>query len=144
MKPAWIVVVEDNQADFSLIELALQENGVLCEITRFNTGHEALEFLCRRDAAISPLPEAILLDLNTPRSDGFEVLGTLKRTPHLAGIPVVILTSSDAPGDRNRTILMGAARYISKPSHLEDFLATVGEAVKKILRDAPESIQRLT
>ena len=79
------------------------------------------------------VPDAILLDLNTPKSDGFNVLVKLKNTPHLAGVPIAIFTSSQATIDKTRSNVLGAARYIQKPSDLEEFLKTVGQAIKEML-----------
>jgi CheY-like chemotaxis protein len=124
-----IVLVEDNPGDVLLIERALKESGVAFEMTHFKTGDDALDGLGQDPTA----PDIILLDLNTPGSDGFEVLGRLKSTPHLAAVPVAIVTSSRAARDRSRCQRLGAIRYIEKPSNLEDFLTTVGGAVKDIL-----------
>jgi CheY-like chemotaxis protein len=124
-----IVLVEDNPGDVLLIERALKESGVAFEMTHYRTGDDALEGLGPDRIA----PDIILLDLNTPGSDGFEVLGRLKGTPHLAAVPVAIVTSSRAARDRSRCQRLGAIRYIEKPSNLEDFLTTVGGAVKDIL-----------
>ena len=79
------------------------------------------------------VPDAILLDLNTPKSDGFNVLVRLKNTPHLAEVPIAIFTSSQATIDKTRSSVLGAARYIQKPSSLEEFLNTVGQAIKEML-----------
>ncbi len=79
------------------------------------------------------VPDAILLDLNTPKSDGFNVLLRLKNTPHLAEVPIAIFTSSQATIDKTRSSVLGAARYIQKPSSLEEFLNTVGQAIKEML-----------
>lgn len=135
MKTAEIVLIEDNPGDVFLVELALQANQVSYHLTRFETGDEALGALCtpEGDPAHAFHPDAILLDLNTPKSDGFEVLGTLKRNPSLADVPIAIITSSQARSDKHRTSLMGAVRYIEKPSELEKFLSTVGMAVKEML-----------
>ena len=78
-----------------------------------------------------PLPDAILLDLNTPRSDGFEVLIKFKKSPRFA-VPIAIITSSRATSDQHRSRLQDT-RLIVKPSQLEEFLATVGGAVKEML-----------
>ena len=83
MNPAQIVLIEDNPADVFLIELALKENEIPCQLTRFANGEEALRVLCGSEAADSLVPDAILLDLNTPRSDGFQVLIKLKQSPRL-------------------------------------------------------------
>ena len=84
------------------------------------------------------MPDAILLDLNTPKSDGFQVLSTLKQAPRLVGVPMAVLTSSQAASDKHRTSLQGA-RYIQKPSQLDEFLTTVGQAVKDMIEEGRAS-----
>jgi CheY-like chemotaxis protein len=135
MNPVHIVLIEDNPGDVFLIEMALNESGILYSMTKFSTGEEALSALCPTEGRETSLlvPDVILLDLNTPKSDGFEVLGKLKQHIHLAGVPVAILSSSQARSDKHRAGLMGAVRYIEKPSLLEEFLAKVGQAVKEML-----------
>jgi CheY-like chemotaxis protein len=136
MNTAHIVLIEDNSADVLLVEMALKENGIPYELTRFKNGQAALDFLCAPagTAANAFHPDCILLDLNTPKSDGFEVLGKLRLNPYLADVPIAIITSSQARSDKHRTSLMGAVRYIEKPSQLEEFLSTVGRAVKEMLQ----------
>ena len=135
MNSPYIVLIEDNPSDVLLVQKALEANHVACEMTHFNNGVEALEALCPRDGAEEKLllPDAILLDLNTPKSDGFDVLFRLKNSPHLAGVPIAIFTSSQATIDKTRSNLLGAARYIQKPSGLEEFFNTVGQAIKEML-----------
>lgn len=129
-----IVLIEDNLSDVFLIQMALNDNGVAYEMTMFDNGQKALTALCPMDGSpISPLvPDAILLDLHTPKSDGFEVLIRIKSTPRLASVPIAILTSSQATSDRSRAASLGA-HFIHKPSALAEFLATVGQAVKGML-----------
>lgn len=135
MNAAQIVLIEDNPGDVLLVEMALKENGIPYELTRFKNGCEALASLCAPEMTATNAfhPDAILLDLNTPRSDGFDVLGELRQTPHLADVPIAIITSSQARSDKHRTSLIGGVRYIEKPSQLEEFLSTVGQAVKEML-----------
>src|SRR5229473_2830679 len=64
---------------------------------------------------------------------GPHVLREVRNMPNLAGVPVVILTSSASPTDIHRTALLGASRFISKPSGLEDFLREVGGGVEEML-----------
>jgi two-component system, chemotaxis family, response regulator Rcp1 len=106
----------------------LKENGIPCELTHFDNGTEALRAL----QATAFVPDAILLDLNTPRTDGFQVLINITQSPRLSHVPIAILTSSRASSDKHRAALQ-CVRFIQKPSHLEEFLATVGEAVKEML-----------
>src|SRR5260370_8839670 len=96
MKPARIVLIEDNPADVFLVELALKENGVAQELTKFKSGEEGMKVLCSPTQENEFVPDAILLDLNTPQSDGFEVLAKLKQCPRLAGVPIAVITSSYA------------------------------------------------
>jgi CheY-like chemotaxis protein len=131
-----IVLIEDNPADVFLVRLALKENDVPCEITHFNNGQEALSFLCPPEESVANpfVPDAILLDLNTPKSDGFSVLARLRHTLRLAEVPIAIITSSQATNDQDRIARFGGVRYIKKPSQLDAFLSTVSGAVKEMLR----------
>jgi CheY-like chemotaxis protein len=135
MDACTVVLIEDNPADVFLVQLALKENNVNCQLTTFNNGQDALKDLCPPGAGEADriVPRVILLDLNTPRSDGFEVLIQLKGAPHLRNVPVAILTSSAAASDRARSQRLGAVRFIQKPSGLNEFLSTVGQAVKEML-----------
>jgi len=133
MNPANIVLIEDNPGDVFLFEMALKENGIACELTRFNNGVEALLALCAPEAANAFVPDAILLDLNTPRSDGFQVLIKLKQFPRLSQVPLAVITSSQASSDRHRAALQDV-RFIQKPARLEEFLTTVGLAVREMLQ----------
>lgn len=132
MNPVQIVLIEDNPGDVFLFEMALKENGIPYQLTRFDNGAEALLALCAPEAANGFVPDAILLDLNTPRSDGFDVLNKLKQSPRLSHVPVAVLTSSQASSDRHRASLQ-KVRFIQKPAHLEEFLTTVGLAIREML-----------
>lgn len=134
MSAARIVLIEDNPADILLVELALKENGIPYEMTKFASGREAVRVLCAPEGSAEDpfIPDVILLDLNTPKSDGFQVLIQLKQSPLLAQVPIAIISSSAANSDRHRSALQGV-RYIQKPSNVETFFATVGQAVKEML-----------
>ena len=132
MNPVQIVLIEDNPGDVFLFEMALNENGIAFQLTQFDNGAEALLVLCAPEEANALVPDAILLDLNTPRSDGFQVLTKLKQFPRLSQVPLAILTSSQASSDRHRAALQNV-RFIQKPAHLEEFLTIVGLAVREML-----------
>ena len=135
MSTSRIVLIEDNPADVFLVKKALEANGVACEMTEFESGLEALKVLCPPEGTEPNLfiPDAILLDLNTPKSDGFDILVRLKNTPHLREVPVAIFTSSQATSDKARSDALGAVRYIQKPSDLYEFFSTVGRAIRDML-----------
>jgi two-component system, chemotaxis family, response regulator Rcp1 len=130
-----IVLIEDNPSDVYLMSLALEENGVAFELTNFQSGAEALPILCPDAVATDrlPLPDLIVLDLNTPGPDGFEVLARIKSNADLEKVPVAILTSSESPADKRRAALLGATTYIQKPTQLKAFIDEVGRAVKLLL-----------
>ena len=132
MKRAQIVLIEDNRGDVTLIELALRENGIDFALTHFTTGVEAVGVLSGQSNDEVVHPDLILLDLNTPRSDGFETLVALQQNPRFARVPIAILTSSRARSDKHRAAMRGV-RYIEKPVELNDFLVSVGGAVKEML-----------
>lgn len=136
MSTSRIVLIEDNPGDVLLVKKALEANGIVCEMTQFNSGVDAMKVLCEPEG---PVPDAILLDLNTPRSDGFNILVQLKNTPRLADVPVAIITSSQAGSDRARSAALGAVQYIQKPSRLDEFLSTVGGRIKRILADGAKA-----
>ncbi len=120
--PIEILLVEDNAADVRLTQEALQEGKVRNNLTVARDGVEALEILQRPG---QPRPDLILLDLNLPRKDGREVLGTLKADPALKHIPVVVLTTSSAEVDVLKSYQLHANCYITKPVDLEQFVNVV-------------------
>ncbi|HWB85150.1 MAG TPA: response regulator [Bryobacteraceae bacterium] len=129
-RAARIWVVEDNPGDVYLLEKALKHEGLAYELTCFEDGSQAIRALSRKDYAI---PDLILVDLKLPRLDGFEVLRSIHSQPALVGVPVGVLTSSDAESDRHRVILQGVDGYILKPEDLDEFLELVGKAIKQML-----------
>lgn len=125
-----IVVVEDNRGDVYLLEKALTNRGMHYELIRYSDGEEAIEALSQQSRCV---PDLILLDLNLPRKEGFDVLRSIRGHPWLVGVPVGILTSSDAARDRHRIALIGAERYIHKPPELEEFIERVGDSIEDLL-----------
>lgn len=132
MKPTQIVLIEDNPADVCLIKIAIKEKGISASLTHFEDGVEAVRVLCGTAEENALIPDAILLDLNTPRTDGFDALAQLKQKARLSQVPIAVLTSSRARSDKQRAALLGA-RYVEKPSELKDFLTSVGNAVEEML-----------
>jgi CheY-like chemotaxis protein len=125
-RPAEILLVEDNPGDVELIEEALQSGRVLNRISVAGDGEAAVAFLKReRDYENAPRPDLILLDLNIPKKNGFEVLAEIKRNPDLANVPVVILTTSQADRDIVKSYTLQANCFVSKPVEVDEFLSVV-------------------
>jgi CheY-like chemotaxis protein len=121
-----VLLVDDNPGDVRLTQEAFKDAKVHLEMHVAGDGVEAMEFLHRRGQFTeSPRPDLILLDLNLPRMDGREVLAQIKSHATLKLIPVVILTTSASDADIERSYLLHANCYISKPVDLEGFLTVV-------------------
>lgn len=136
MKPAQIVLVEDNPADVLLVRLALKESGIEHTLLEFPNGIKALELLPLRASRTENAPDAVLLDLNTPASDGFDVAQKLRQ--RFQGVPITIFSSSRARADKDSADKMDL-EYLEKPSQLNDFLREVADAVKRMLAERPPS-----
>jgi CheY-like chemotaxis protein len=128
-----VLLAEDNPSDVYLIREALREHSVDCILRVASDGKDAMGIISReaRDAAAGSIG-LIILDLNLPRHDGIEILHKLRESTRFEYIPVVVLTSSDSPSDRLKATALGAARYLRKPSNLDEFLG-LGAVFKELL-----------
>ncbi|MBO3749531.1 response regulator [Streptosporangiaceae bacterium NEAU-GS5] len=124
VRPYRILLVEDDPADVMLIE-DVMSSVTSSPITHVPDGVAALEYLHDRD---QPRPDLIVLDLNLPRMNGNEVLTAVKSDPDLRAIPVVMLTTSAAPGDIVAAYRSHVSAYVIKPADFDDF----GQAVRSI------------
>jgi two-component system, chemotaxis family, response regulator Rcp1 len=121
-----VLLVEDNLGDVRLMREAFRDAKMHLDLHVVHDGVAAMDFLLRRGKfEKSPRPDLVLLDLNLPRMDGREVLAEIKGNPTLKLVPVVILTTSAADADIERSYMLHANCYISKPVELEGFLTVV-------------------
>jgi CheY-like chemotaxis protein len=129
-----ILLAEDNPADVYLIREALKEHGVECGIRVASDGKEVLGLITPDEGPSPDMDDLslIILDLNLPRHDGIEILERLKESSHWSHVPVVVLTSSDSPQDRQAASRLGARYFLRKPSNLEQFL-DLGAVFKELL-----------
>ena len=124
--PVKILLVEDNPGDVRLTVEAFKDGKVGNPMDVVKDGVEALAYL-RQEGAYSdkPLPDLILLDLNLPRMDGREVLAAVKADSRLKRIPVVVLTTSAAEQDVQKSYLLQASCFITKPVDFNKFSEVV-------------------
>lgn len=131
-----VLIAEDNEADVLLIKEALQEHGLDFRAEVASDGEKAFAFL-RRAADDSAMGlDLVLLDLNLGTHHGTEILAHIRKTPGLANVPVIVLTSSDSPFDRQRVGELGANLYIRKPMDLTAFLA-IGRDIARVVNTSP-------
>lgn len=113
MPEARLLFVEDNKEDRTLTLLAFEDQRLPFRVDIARDGEEAWKYL---KALGEPVPLAgIILDLNIPKLSGLEVLKRLRARKALAGLPVVVLTSSDDPKDVSTADALGVSAYIIKP-----------------------------
>jgi CheY-like chemotaxis protein len=116
---ARIVMADDDPDDRMLVRDALSETHAPQQLDCVTDGEELLDYLHRRgqyaNRPVDQQPRIILLDLNMPRKDGREALKEIKSDPTLRQIPVVILTTSNAVEDIQRTYDLGASSFMIKP-----------------------------
>jgi CheY-like chemotaxis protein len=123
VRQAEVLLVDDNAGDARLTAEALKEGVLDVRLSVARNGLDALAFLRREGAyATAPRPDLVLLDLNLPTKDGREVLRELKADPALRRIPVVVLSTSDAPQDIADAYDLHANCYITKPVEMTRFI----------------------
>jgi CheY-like chemotaxis protein len=124
-----LLVAEDSDEDFEVLELLMQQMKVQNPILRCTNGDMVLDFIYRdgNDTEQSDLlrPSVILLDLNLPGTDGREVLEQLKQDQSLKEIPIVVFTTSSNPRDIEFCYKNGANGYLIKPVDSDELERTV-------------------
>ena len=120
-RPARILLVEDNPADARLTREMLRESKIRNDLVVATNAEEAerLLGLAGEEATAERSPDLVLLDLNLPGKSGHELLEELKGHPDLRRIPVVILTSSEAEEDIEKSYDRYANAYVTKPVDLD-------------------------
>ena len=122
IKPINILIVDDNEDDVYLIKKAINDVRLVNIVNVLYNGHEALSYL-RKQGEYEGVatPGLVLLDINMPIMDGFEVLDEMKNDDELRTIPVVMLTTSSRDEDVIKAYTDGACSFISKPVSMESF-----------------------
>jgi len=111
-----------------LIKEAFQEASIVNNISTVNNGEKAIQFLGKSAPYEDEMsPDLILLDVNLPRKNGYEVLEYVKTNDRLKQIPVIILTTSADDKDILKSYKNYANCFITKPVNVDDFLKTVAK-----------------
>jgi two-component system, chemotaxis family, response regulator Rcp1 len=122
LMPIEILLVEDNAGDVRLLREVLLETNKTIHLHAVGDGVEAMEFLRYQGKYLNaPRPNLILLDLHMPKMNGLEVLAEAKSDPRLRTIPIIVLTSSGAERDVERSYKLMANCYLSKPGEFNEF-----------------------
>jgi CheY-like chemotaxis protein len=130
-----ILLAEDNPGDVFLVRRALEKHGLRdVELVVLEDGRAAMLYIEKVDADLSVAPPCLaLLDLNLPRASGGRILTRIRQSRRCGGIPIIVVTSSDSPLDRESMAQLGATNYFQKPGDLAAFMH-LGEIVRDALR----------
>jgi len=128
-EPFHVILIEDDEGHANLIQRNLSRAGVRNPIKHIVSGFEALRYF-REPAGpnLSHDKSVVVLDLNLPDIDGFEILQTLKDDAATQRIPVIVLTTTDNPKDIDRCYALGCNVFMTKPVAYDDF----SEAIHKL------------
>jgi CheY-like chemotaxis protein len=126
-----ILLVEDNADHAFLATEAFAEVADGVQIAHVGHGEEALDFLRRQGRhAAARRPDLVLLDINMPRMNGFELMEAISGDPELKSLVVVALTTSDDREDVRRMYELGCRSYLRKPVGFDELMA-MAEAVTR-------------
>jgi CheY-like chemotaxis protein len=114
-RPRRILLVDDSLADLELMREAFAEAASDVELTVAASGRQALEHLGRVAHGELPAPDLAVIDLNMPQISGWDVISAIGGDQRLGSIAVVIMTTSNAPLDRQRAQTMKVGRFLVKP-----------------------------
>ena len=121
-----ILLVDDSEDDVMILQEGFSDSKLTNIISSVRDGEEAMEYLRRQGQYKDVhLPGLILLDINMPKMNGFEVLKEIKADPALQHLPVIMLTTSDAEIDIVKSYSNGACSYIKKPVGFDNLKAVV-------------------
>lgn len=128
-RPLEILLVEDSQHDVLIACQAFSRSMVKHRLWVARDGEEAVDFLLHRPPYHTPekgvRPDLILLDLNLPRLNGFDVLRIVKGHPELRRIPIIVLSTSEREDDISSSYQLGANTFISKPLEFDAFMHVI-------------------
>lgn len=121
-----VLLVEDNPADVRLIIEVLKDYTIEKNITVIKDGEKVNDYLLKKNEFFDKKkPDIILLDINIPKKDGFEVLKEIKASKEFKNIPVIIITSSDSEENVKKAYKLGANCYIVKPIKLDEYIRVI-------------------
>ena len=124
-----LVMIEDDEGHATLIKRNLARAGIGNEIKHIPNGIDALNYFFGKESTLTKHDKTlIVLDLNLPEIDGYEILRRLKDDERTQAIPVIVLTTTDNPKEIDRCYELGCNVYITKPVEYENF----SQAIQKL------------
>lgn len=119
---SYVLVVDDSPSVRRVVSNMLKVNG--WEVQTARDGVEALDVIARQ------MPSAVLLDIEMPRMDGYELMATVRSQEQYRHLPLIVLTSRAATKHQQRALQLGADAYVVKPYQDEELLNTIATLVQ--------------
>ena len=121
-----ILLIEDDSDDVELLQDTLQSNNVAYQMDVINDGGAVSGYL----RTMTEFPDIIVMDLNLPKVHGKDILKEIKSSEAFNQIPVIVLTTSSSPEDKNQVLQLGATNCLIKPTTTKGLSEIVAEIVK--------------
>ena len=134
-----ILVVDDSPTVRNILETCLSQNDFV--VHTFSDGIEMMRWLTGPEGCV---PDLVILDINLPKIDGYEVARRLKAKPHFAHSIILMLSRRDSVIDRLKGRLAGAAAYLPKPFQTQELVAAVKALLGLALSDEQAVLQSST
>jgi len=124
-----VLYAEDEEHDVLFLKRAFKASEIQNSLVTVENGAKAIDFLTGCVGNRNPIPALVLLDLNMPYKNGFEVLQWIRAQQSLNGLPVIVLTSSNQDTDIVRAYASGVSGYVVKPGSPRE-LESIARALK--------------
>jgi CheY-like chemotaxis protein len=128
--PKVVLVVEDNPDDVSLVEIGVRNAECPFDVRFVRDGEQALAYLGGTsgysDRSEHPLPDLVVLDLQMPERDGFEVWRWIGTRPQLDRLQVIVWTGWEEPDTSERVRQAGANLFLRKPQEANGWITFIG------------------
>ena len=120
-----------------IIEKNLRRASIIDDLIVLNDGHSAVDYLFKENGyagAQHPLPHVVLLDLNLPGFDGYQVLARLKVDERTQHIPVIVVSTTDDPDDIKQCHALGCHACLTKSGNYAQFIETLHQELRALLQ----------
>jgi len=137
-KNSVIILAEDDDGHAGLIYKTLKRAGVENDILHFEDGEKTLNYLFRRGDYFhreESVSHILLLDLRMPVVDGKEVIRQVKQDKELQDIPIIVVSTTDDPWEKENCYSLGCSTYIVKPIQHEEFTKAISQLGHYLMED---------
>ncbi len=118
-----IVVVDDDPAELVIIKKSYEKSKRTNPLICLNSGTELHKLLEKVQKNETPMPALVLLDINMPNKNGFDILEEIRRRPEFVNVPIIIMiTSSDLKKDKEQALKLKANGFLTKATHLHEYI----------------------